>query len=53
LGHRSPKRCGSPWKWRHWRGSITAAWIGKPRLLPKEEIENVRARMAGYGHAEK
>jgi L-fuculose-phosphate aldolase len=27
--------------------------IGKPRLLPKEEIENVRARMAGYGHAEK
>src|SRR5258707_2733181 len=27
--------------------------IGKPRLLPKEEIENVRARMAGYGHADK
>ena len=27
--------------------------IGKPRLLPKEEIENVRSRMAGYGHADK
>jgi len=27
--------------------------IGKPRLLTKEEIENVRARMAGYGHADK
>src|SRR6185503_19163811 len=27
--------------------------IGKPRLLPKEEMENVRARMAGYGHADK
>jgi L-fuculose-phosphate aldolase len=27
--------------------------IGKPRLLPTEEIENVRIRMAGYGHAEK
>ncbi|MCA1455267.1 class II aldolase/adducin family protein [Bradyrhizobium sp. BRP22] len=27
--------------------------IGKPPLLPTEEIENVRTRMAGYGHAEK
>ena len=27
--------------------------IGKPPLLSKEEIENVRARMAGYGHADK
>jgi len=27
--------------------------IGKPPLLSKEEIENVRTRMAGYGHAEK
>jgi L-fuculose-phosphate aldolase len=27
--------------------------IGTPRLLPKAEIENVRGRMAGYGHAEK
>jgi L-fuculose-phosphate aldolase len=27
--------------------------IGKPRLLPTEEIENVRLRMAGYGHTEK
>jgi L-fuculose-phosphate aldolase len=27
--------------------------IGKPPLLSKEEIEKVRARMAGYGHAEK
>src|SRR3954454_6044791 len=26
--------------------------IGKPPLLSKEEIENVCARMAGYGHAE-
>ena len=24
--------------------------IGKPRLLPKEEIENVLGRIAGYGH---
>ena len=27
--------------------------LGKPPLLPSEEIENVRTRMAGYGHAEK
>jgi L-fuculose-phosphate aldolase len=27
--------------------------IGKPPLLSKEEIEKVRVRMAGYGHAEK
>ncbi len=27
--------------------------IGKPPLLPADEIENVRIRMAGYGHAEK
>jgi L-fuculose-phosphate aldolase len=27
--------------------------IGKPRLLPAEEIENVRIRMVDYGHAEK
>jgi L-fuculose-phosphate aldolase len=27
--------------------------IGKPPLLPKEEIEHVRTRMARYGHAEK
>jgi L-fuculose-phosphate aldolase len=27
--------------------------IGRPPLLPAEEIENVRVRMAGYGHAEK
>src|ERR1700704_250739 len=27
--------------------------IGTPPLLSKAEIENVRARMAGYGHAEK
>jgi L-fuculose-phosphate aldolase len=27
--------------------------IGTPRLLPKEEIENVRGRMAGYGLADK
>ena len=27
--------------------------IGKPPLLSKAEIENVRTRMAGYGHAEK
>jgi L-fuculose-phosphate aldolase len=27
--------------------------IGKPRLLPTEEIENVRLRMGGYGHAVK
>jgi len=26
--------------------------IGTPPLLPKEEIEKVRVRMAGYGHAE-
>ena len=26
--------------------------IGTPPLLPKEEIEKVRLRMAGYGHAE-
>jgi L-fuculose-phosphate aldolase len=26
--------------------------IGKPPLLPKDEIENVRVRMAGYGHAD-
>ena len=26
--------------------------IWKPRLLPAEEIENVRIRMAGYGHAD-
>jgi L-fuculose-phosphate aldolase len=26
--------------------------IGTPRLLPKEEIEKVRVRMAGYGHAD-
>ena len=26
--------------------------IGKPPLLSKEEIEKVRVRMAGYGHAE-
>ena len=27
--------------------------IGKPPLLSKEEIEKVRVRMAGYGHADK
>jgi len=27
--------------------------IGKPPLLSKEEIEKVRVRMAGYGHAQK
>jgi L-fuculose-phosphate aldolase len=27
--------------------------IGTPPMLSKAEIENVRARMAGYGHAEK
>ena len=27
--------------------------IGTPRLLPKEEIENVLGRIAGYGPAEK
>jgi L-fuculose-phosphate aldolase len=27
--------------------------LGKPPLLPSEEIENVRTRMAGYGHAGK
>jgi L-fuculose-phosphate aldolase len=27
--------------------------IGKPPLLSKEEIEKVRVRMAGYGHAER
>jgi L-fuculose-phosphate aldolase len=27
--------------------------IGTPPLLPKEEIEKVRVRMAGYGHADK
>ena len=27
--------------------------IGKPPLLSKDEIEKVRVRMAGYGHAEK
>src|SRR3954464_1285872 len=27
--------------------------IGTPPLLASDEIENVRARMAGYGHAEK
>ena len=27
--------------------------IGTPPLLSKQEIENVRTRMAGYGHAEK
>jgi L-fuculose-phosphate aldolase len=27
--------------------------IGKPRLLPTREIENVRVRMAGYGHTDK
>jgi L-fuculose-phosphate aldolase len=26
--------------------------IGTPSLLPKEEIEKVRVRMAGYGHAD-
>jgi L-fuculose-phosphate aldolase len=26
--------------------------IGTPPLLSKEEIEKVRLRMAGYGHAE-
>jgi L-fuculose-phosphate aldolase len=26
--------------------------IGKPPLLSKEEIEKVRVRMAGYGHAD-
>ena len=30
-----------------------ALQIGKPPLLPKEEIEKVRTRMAGYGHADK
>ena len=26
--------------------------IGKPPLLPKDEIERVRLKMAGYGHAD-
>ncbi len=30
-----------------------ALQIGKPPLLSKEEIEKVRVRMAGYGHADK
>ena len=30
-----------------------ASQIGKPPLLSKEEIEKVRVRMAGYGHADK
>ena len=30
-----------------------ALQLGKPPLLSKEEIEKVRVRMAGYGHADK
>jgi len=26
--------------------------IGKPPLLPSDEIERVRLKMAGYGHAD-
>jgi L-fuculose-phosphate aldolase len=26
--------------------------LGEPPLLPKDEIEQVRLKMAGYGHAD-
>ena len=35
---------------RHYHGCLQ---IGTPPLLSETEIDSVRARMAGYGHADK